>query len=74
MLFRKKKPTPDIEVQPPAASRVEIEVAKDANTEAAQKAKEVNSHVKDLLDENGFTLKIYLAAHQPRLQNTSRKK
>lgn len=58
---RKPKQEPII-VQPPASSRVEVELHKNATEEAAAKAKEINQHVKDLLDENGFTLKIYLAA------------
>jgi len=62
--FRKKKED-HITVQPAPASRVEVELSKDANREAVEKAKEVNAHVKDLLVENGFTLKIYLAAHKP---------
>lgn len=63
--FNRNKRKPDIVVQPTPQSRVEIEVAKDASREAAEKAKEVNAHVKDLLVENGFTLKIVLAAHNP---------
>lgn len=67
MWFRKKKTVnetvqPDVQLQPPATSRVEIELSKDANKEAAEKAKQVNAHVNDLLVQNGFTLKIYLAA------------
>ncbi len=61
----KRKQQPDIVVQPTTESRVEIEVAKNASSDAAQKAKEVNKHVKELLVENGFTLKIVLAAHNP---------
>lgn len=58
---RKPKPTP-IVVTPPATSRVEVELHKNASEYAAQKAKETNQHLNDLLVENGFTLKIYLAA------------
>ena len=65
MFFRKKNQKPDVVVQPPASSRVEIEVAKDANKEAKRKADAVNAHVKDLLVENGITVKIVLAAHNP---------
>lgn len=57
----KKKPQP-IVVQPPAQSRVEVELHKNASEEAARKADETNKHLTDLLVENGFTLKIYLAA------------
>lgn len=57
----KQKPTP-ISIQPPTTSRVEVELHKDATIEAADKAKEANKHLNELLVENGFTLKIYLAA------------
>lgn len=57
-----RQPKEGIVIQPPQHSRVEVEVAKNASAEAAQKAKEINKHVKDLLVGNGFTLKIYIAA------------
>lgn len=59
--FKRKKPVEDIHVEPPASSRVEVELHKNATKEAADKAKEANKHLNDLLVENGFTLKIYLA-------------
>jgi hypothetical protein len=65
MFWRKKESTVGIVVQPTPSSRVEVEVAKDANKEAKQTAEAVNQHVKELLVENGFTLKIVLAAHNP---------
>lgn len=49
-------------IQPPTNSRVEVELHKGASVEAADKAIEANRHLNDLLIENGFTLKIYLAA------------
>lgn len=57
-----------IVVQPAPSSRVEIELHKGASEDAAAKATETNKHLTDLLVENGFTLKIYLAAggHQPK--------
>lgn len=61
MSWFKKKKREDIIVQPPASSRVEVELAKDATREASEKAKATNKHLNDLLVENGFTLKIYLA-------------
>lgn len=66
--FNRKKKVEPIIVQPPAASRVEIELHKGATEDAAQKAQVTNQHLTDLLVENGFTLKIYLAAggHQPK--------
>lgn len=64
----KKKDVAPIEVQPPPQSRVEIELHKNASEEAAAKAQQTNQHLNDLLVENGFTLKIFLAAggHQPK--------
>ncbi|WP_438980192.1 hypothetical protein [Polynucleobacter sp.] len=61
LFTRKPKPEP-IVVTPPATSRVEVELHKNASEKAAQKAIEVNQHLKELYVENGFTLKIYLAA------------
>lgn len=58
---RTKKPQP-IVLAPPVTSRVEVELHKNATEEAAQKAKDTNQHLNDLLVENGFTLKIFLAA------------
>ena len=63
MSWFKRKHTPEpIVVQPPVQSRVEVEVHKNASKEAAKKAQDTNQHLNDLLVENGFTLKIYLAA------------
>lgn len=59
-LFNRRKP--DLAIQPPVASRVEVELHKNANQEAVEKAKKANEHLSDLLAANGFTLKIYLAA------------
>lgn len=59
---KKKNVSPPLVVAPPADSRVEVELHKGASEEAAQKAKEANQHLTDLLVENGITLKIYLAA------------
>lgn len=59
---RKKSEAPPVVITPPPTSRVEIELHKGASEDAAKKADMVNQHVKDLLVENGFTLKIALAA------------
>lgn len=59
---RKKQELPPVVITPPPTSRVEIELHKGASEDAAKKAEQVNQHVKDLLVENGFTLKIALAA------------
>lgn len=60
-LFKKKQPA-DVYLAPSTKDRLEIEVHKSASKEAKQKADEVNNHVRDLLGENGFTVKIFLAA------------
>lgn len=60
--FKRKRTVQPLVVQPPAASRVEVELHKNASEGAAEKAKETNQHLNDLLVENGFTLKIFLAA------------
>lgn len=67
MKWLRRKPKEDITIKPSVANRVEVELHKSANREAADKAKDVNAHLKDLLQQNGFTLKIYLAAghHYP---------
>lgn len=52
----------DFKIQPPPDSRVEVELHKNATREAADQAAAANEHLKNLLVENGFTLKIYLAA------------
>lgn len=49
-------------IAPPPTSRVEVELHKGASEDAAKKANQVNEHMKELLVENGFTLKIALAA------------
>lgn len=59
---RKEKQDPPVVITPPPTSRVEIELHKGASEDAAKKADLVNQHVKELLVENGFTLKIALAA------------
>lgn len=59
---RKEQDVPPLVVAPPPQSRVEVELHKNASKEAAQKANEVNAHIKDLLVENGITIKIALAA------------
>jgi len=60
--FKRKDREIPIVVQPPVVNRVEIELHKGASEQAAKKADAVNQHVKDLLVENGFTLKIAIAA------------
>jgi hypothetical protein len=57
-----KEETPPVVISPPPTSRVEVELHKGASEDAAKKANLVNEHIKDLLVENGFTIKIALAA------------
>lgn len=63
-LFNWKKKEPTL-VEPQAPSRIEVEIDKSASKEAVDKAKSASKHLNSLLVENGFTLKIYLAAHNP---------
>lgn len=60
-IWTRKQSNP-ICIEPPSQSRVEIELHKDASKKAAEKAKATNKHLNELLDHNGFTLKIFLAA------------
>lgn len=64
MLFsRKKQSNPDpLTTLPVHKAAVEIVTDKQAKKEVVQKAKEANKVLNDLLVDNGFTLKIYLAA------------
>lgn len=64
MALFKKKHTPRVEVSTVQdnENRVEVVVNKDATNQALAKAEEANQKLNDLLIENGFTLKIYLAA------------
>lgn len=61
-LRQNKAKVQPVVVKPPATSRVEVELHKNASFEAAQKAQQTNKHLNELLVKNGFTLKIYLAA------------
>lgn len=62
MWFKHKQGPEPIIVEPPATSRVEVELHKNASEAAAKMAVETNQHLNDLLVENGFTLKIFIAA------------
>lgn len=52
---------------------VEIVAHQDAKKEIIEEAKKVNEHLKELLVQNGFTIKIYLAAHNPTREKTGDK-
>lgn len=58
--WRRKEP---FHIESQASSRIEVEIDKSASKEAVDKAKSASKHLNSLLVENGFTLKIYLAAH-----------
>lgn len=66
--FKKKKidPSAVFTLQPGITvadqSRVEVELHKEASKEAKTEVDEANKKLNKLLVENGFTLKIYLAA------------
>lgn len=61
-IFSKKKPVEEVHVDAQLPSQVEIEVAKNATDSALKTAKEANQKLNQLLVENGFTIKIYVAA------------
>ena len=63
--FKKKHVDPTMVLEPAVQSRVEVELHKGATEYAAKKAEAANKHLTELLVNNGFTLKIYMAAgHQ----------
>lgn len=70
---RKNKPVQNVSIQADNVqidssvntgnkSIVEVEPHQQARQEVVEKTKKVNEHLKELLVENGFTIKIYLAA------------
>ena len=62
MRWSKKNRESNLRIESEPISRVEIELHKSESQEAKAKADQVNKHVKQLLEENGFTVKIALAA------------
>jgi len=60
-LFKKKSPE-NLRLAATSDSRVEIELHKSASKDAKQKADEINQHLKELVIENNFTVKIFVAA------------
>lgn len=68
MSWFKKKEVEDMRIESKPDSRVEIELHKNASQDAKVKADEINKHLKDLVLENNFTVKIFVAAggHLPR--------
>lgn len=73
--FKKKKPGVEITRSEDHENRVEVVVHKNATHDAVVKAEEANETLNQLLIENGFTLKIYLAAggHLPPKKNGKNK-
>lgn len=67
-LFNRKKNTEPPVLKDPQEREAQIEIVahKDAKKEIVDEAEKVNKHLKELLVQNGFTLKIYLAAQSPR--------
>lgn len=61
-LKKDTQPREELRIEPTSQSRVEIELHRSASSDAKQKVDVVNAHVKELLEENGFTIKIALAA------------
>lgn len=64
-------PLEDTSINLPAEHKTSIEIVahKNATREVMKEAKKATDHLNDLLVENGFTLKIYLAAggtHRPK--------
>lgn len=55
-------PEPTLDLSATTRDRIEIQLAKDASAEAKEKTKKVNAYVNELLDQNGFHVKIYIAA------------
>lgn len=62
MKWFKKTPVDTAPLALPRQTIVEIEATKDAQKEAFEDARRVGKDLNRLLVENGFTLKIYLAA------------
>ena len=52
--------------------RVEVVVSKEATKDVVQKAKQANEHLNELLKQNHFTIKIYLAAGGKRQKRTAK--
>lgn len=54
--------TADAAVDVRRHATVEIEASKEASEEAFERARKANKQLNDLLVENGFTIKIFIAA------------
>lgn len=58
----KRKKTPVPETESAHDNRVEVVVHKEAAKEVVEKAKKANQDLNDLLNQNHFTIKIFIAA------------
>lgn len=63
--FKSKKPEGTERLAAPLVNRIEIETHNEAKAEAIAEAQVVGKKLNSLLVENGFTLIISLAAHNP---------
>lgn len=66
-LRKRKRETLPVLPHRDIGAAIEIIAHNEAAQETAQKAREANRYLHELLEQNGFTLKIYLAAkdHSP---------
>lgn len=62
MAWFNRNKTPKGNTEQSHDNRVEVVVHQNATKEVVAAAKEANDHLRTLLDENGFTIKIFLAA------------
>lgn len=71
-IWNRKKRTeePILDTPQEQQAKIEIEVHKDAKKEIVDKANEVQAHLNELLVQNGFIVKIVLAAKSPQKQPT----
>lgn len=71
-IFRKKPVGENTKKAEAEAKVIEIVAHKEAKKEIVQKAKEANAQLTELLEQNGFTIKIYLAAGGPHPKSRKR--
>lgn len=78
-LFNRKKKNVDQPVEPIVVTDtpvkdpvIEVIANQEAKKEVVEKAKQASSDLNRLLVQNGFTIKIYLAAQGPSVKNKGR--
>ena len=70
--FRRQKPTPSpLTPHENLNAAIEIVAHKESTKENADKAKAATAQLQELLDNNGFTLKIVLATNSSHLKQKS---